>query len=564
MQPLAQGLGFVFYNALFWLLGVSILLSDSSALGAEATRVFDVDRLLKISIQMSPSDWKALRTQTKSDFDRSKEHGMKPKRYTYFKGDITIDGVTIPSIGIRKKGGFGSVVSTRPSLKIKFEEYVDEQKHFGLSHLTLNNNNQDTSRLHQILAYKVFQDAGAIAPRCNLAHLVVNGEDLGIYSNVESIKKSFLKRHFSNSNGHLYEGKNSDFRIDGKPFQRKNNPSHVQRSDIRSMAEVLESDDTVILDKLEHLLDMDAFMRFWATEVLVGHWDGYTLQRNNFYLYHRPDSKKFYFIPWGADSAFGDTNPIKTDTTLASVFAGSVLSRRLYEHPDSRERYRAIMVETLDGAWNEEELLRDVDHLERLISDHVNLPAPVFVASLNKVRKYIAEKGNLVRTELNQKPAPTYPRPQPYSGWLNKKISMHGTFDTTWRDYPELSPGNGEAKFKIIIEGDEIELTNTGATAGLSIESLRSEYPSIQLHAQRQDNGSLLVANVAIDPFLWTSNISLKIGQFRVYGAILETPAGGGLENLRLRGMLRGTLKLEKASRIHGETVSGTIEAHWP
>ena len=82
MQPLAQGLRFVFYNALFWLLGVSILLSDSSALGAEATRVFDVDRLLKISIQMSPSDWKALRTQTKSDFDRSKEHGMKPKRYT--------------------------------------------------------------------------------------------------------------------------------------------------------------------------------------------------------------------------------------------------------------------------------------------------------------------------------------------------------------------------------------------------------------------------------------------------------------------------------------------------
>ena len=129
MQPLAQGLGFVFYNALFWLLGVSILLSDSSALGAEATRVFDVYRLLKISIQMSPSDWKALRTQTKSDFDRSKEHGMKPKRYTYFKGDITIDGVTIPSIGIRKKGGFGSVVSTRPSLKIKFEEYEIGRAH---------------------------------------------------------------------------------------------------------------------------------------------------------------------------------------------------------------------------------------------------------------------------------------------------------------------------------------------------------------------------------------------------------------------------------------------------
>lgn len=554
MRPRTLGLQGVYFDALCCLLSVSFLFSDYNACGSENTRIFEPDRLLEISIQLPAEDWKALRTQTKGG----------ESNYTYFKSDITVDGITIPSVGIRKKGGFGSVVSTRPSLKINFKEYVKGQRFLGQSHLTLNNNNQDTSRLHQILAYKIFRDAGVVAPRCNLARVIVNGEDLGIYSNVESIKKPFLNRHFSNSNGHLYEGQNSDFRKGNTRFERKNNESIIHRTDISAMAELMDSDNEAFLDRLEGFLDIDAFMRFWATEVLIGHWDGYTLQRNNFYLYRNPDSKKFYFIPWGTDSAFGDTNPIKTDTTLASVYAGSVLSRRLYEQPESQAKYRAVMGRMLDDAWNAEELLHDVDRLEDMISEHVILPAPVFSKSLNKMRAYIATKGKLVQKEISQTPAPTYPPRQPYDGWLAKKVLLKGTFHTSWRDLPTLNSENGESKFKISIGGQEIEFTETGATAGLSLESLRSEYPSVQLQARRQDNDSLLIANIAIDPFLWNSDVSLPIDWLRIYAAILEAPAGGGTENLRLKGMLRGTLKLNNASRVQGETVSGSIEAHWP
>ena len=33
----------------------------------------------------------------------------------------------------------------------------------------------------------------------------------------------------------------------------------------------------------------------------MGHWDSYSGNRNNFYLYTNPTTKKLHFIPWGAD-----------------------------------------------------------------------------------------------------------------------------------------------------------------------------------------------------------------------------------------------------------------------
>ena len=79
--------------------------------------------------------------------------------FDYRRADIRIDGVTVAQVGVRKKGFLGSVVSTRPSLKVKFDEYVDGQTFAGLDGLTLNNNNQDQSLMQQFLAYDLYTRA---------------------------------------------------------------------------------------------------------------------------------------------------------------------------------------------------------------------------------------------------------------------------------------------------------------------------------------------------------------------------------------------------------------------
>src|SRR5690606_32903219 len=104
-----------------------------------------------------------------------------------------IDGVTIDSVAIRKKGFIGSLDEQRPSLKVKFDEYIEQDPIAGLDRLTLNNNKQDESQVSQYLTYRLFNAAGVPAPRCNFARVTVNGEYLGIYSNVESIRRPFLE-----------------------------------------------------------------------------------------------------------------------------------------------------------------------------------------------------------------------------------------------------------------------------------------------------------------------------------------------------------------------------------
>jgi len=95
------------------------LIAESSDQKLKTDSIFAGESLLEISIQLPPQDWRILRTQYSNLSVRPDENGFKPSSYTYFKGDITIDGLKVQAVGIRKKGSMGSVISTRPSLKIK-------------------------------------------------------------------------------------------------------------------------------------------------------------------------------------------------------------------------------------------------------------------------------------------------------------------------------------------------------------------------------------------------------------------------------------------------------------
>ena len=139
------------------LLAIPLLAIPITVLGSDkltAGRVLSAERLINIEVEIPQEDWSALCLQSR-DF-RTAFTNPTEKPFTYFKGNIAIDGVKIESVGIRKKGFIGSLDERWPSLKIKFDEFVSQTPVKGLDSLTLNNNKQDPSLVSQFLTYHLF------------------------------------------------------------------------------------------------------------------------------------------------------------------------------------------------------------------------------------------------------------------------------------------------------------------------------------------------------------------------------------------------------------------------
>jgi len=250
------------------------------------------ENVTEISIVMDEEDWDEVRHTAHSPEVLVALCGSGPPEspYEYLPATVTVDGVTLENVGVRAKGFFGSVNPVRRSLKIKFDEFVEGQTLGEIKRMTLNNNNQDFSRMRTCLAMRMFQKAGLPAPDCSFARVTVNGKYLGVYSSLESIKKPFLRKHFADDEGNLYEAQLGDFLPELiNSFERKTNEATADdRSDLEAVMMALEADDADLLSELGAIVDLDAFFSFWAMEILLSHWDGYTGNMNNYYIYNDP------------------------------------------------------------------------------------------------------------------------------------------------------------------------------------------------------------------------------------------------------------------------------------
>jgi hypothetical protein len=222
-------------------------------------------------------------------------------------------------------------VDEKASFAVKFDEFAKDQEYFGLTKLMFNNAVQDPTYLVEWLATGLFREAGLPAARVTHARVQLNGRDLGLYVVIEAMNKRFLKQHFSSAKGNLYEAYLQD--IDGRLEQDNGEPS--DQSDVRSLLAACSIPNPEQRFKsVGKVLDVDKFMSFAAMEILVGHWDGYTIHTNNYRLYHDPGSDKMVFITHGLDWAFRRPN-ISIQPPLKSI-----VGRALFQTDEGKKRFR--------------------------------------------------------------------------------------------------------------------------------------------------------------------------------------------------------------------------------
>ena len=441
--------------------------------------IFPRDEVLQIDITMDQDDWDEIRKQTRSFAEAlgpSRQFETVESPFSYVAADVTINGVRFQNVGLRKKGFLGSLDGRRPSLKIKLDKYERGRNIDGRVILTLNNNKQDTTLMSQFIGYELFRASGVPAPRAALANVTVNGNNLGVYSHIDSVRDPFLNDAFGNEDGTLYEGTVVDFYDDWSGgFERKSGPKKSGLARIEGLIEALDIEDDARAEQaIWKIVDQDAFYTFWAMEGLLSFWDGYSGNRNNFFVYDDPQSGKLHFIPWGADAMFETYSKLGEDpASPRCVRTVGRLAYRLYQMPSARTRYAETMRDLLQDVWNEDAILEEIDRVEAMARPHL---CPIQRTSFDpdRIRLFVNERRAMIEPEVSGTDMPIWndaPEPPPIIG--GKQTSDESLFAAA-------KLGDLEAMKEHLAEGVEINARDDGGGSALGLAAIAGQIEAMR------------------------------------------------------------------------------------
>jgi hypothetical protein len=280
--------------------------------------------------------------------------------------------------GVKLKGAAGSFreVDDKPALTINTDKFNDkgeagsenakpQSKLFhGLEKFHLNNSVQDESLLNEWVCSEVFRSAGYPATRVAHARVSINGRDLGMYVLKEGFDKPFLVRNFGKAgtgDAALYDGGFlQDINAD---LNREVGKGKDEHTDLHRLAAACAGDNFAVRwADLDRLVDIDAFLRFMAIERIVGHWDGYTQNRNNYRVFFartgpQGEPGKARVIPHGMDQTFNDT-----EFPLVQAPVG-MLAIAIMRNPVWRTAYHAEIVKQA-AAFDAPALIKKINALQ--------------------------------------------------------------------------------------------------------------------------------------------------------------------------------------------------------
>ena len=322
--------------------------------------VFDDSQVQRIQVDLTQTDW-----------DRLWE---SPESKLMVKADATVFGEKLSEVGFRMRGQFSLRESgAKKPWKIDTDAYVAGQEFHNLRQLMLLNNIGDPSLLEEKLAYAMIEFAGLPASHVAFVELWIDLTDdsqppifWGVYSLVERVDNKYLANRFGaeSKGGNLYKASHAQRgpmdliyygdRIEDYPTQngqsaygKMNNEDENDYSDVIDLCRVIDgttyASQAEFTQALESALNVDAFLRYMAVNVILDNWDSYPYTGNNYYLFDNPATQRFEWIPW--DLTWGEN----VETPLFQR-SGPVLVQRapLYDRVFQVDAYRSQYLAYVD------------------------------------------------------------------------------------------------------------------------------------------------------------------------------------------------------------------------
>ena len=379
--------------------------------------VFDPLVLRTFNLTLDPGDWDTIR------FDTTNEIEVPAQFWTDDEAPILVT--------VRRKSSRALPSEANPvkiGLKIDINELVGGQQWHGLVKLSLENAGDISAlyegmawQLHQLAAKARFYGPEAYPALANWVRVTINGENVGVYTNVEQRDTQFLRNRGIRVSGQtwLYEVDDIDSWAleSGDPHSPTFTTlcySPFSPAGKGKTSACPTPADGILESMLNGLIEVDAMLAQGAVDAFTDNPDALFSHGKNFFFadFAHSGLKRRYY-PWDLDAVFRSTTGNIYGKAGRRGVTQSPYQRILLNHSGLRARYNSILSAMVapEGPLSETSVNAFLDALEPVLAPA--LAADPFVieppaATFEALRNWISQRIPNVQAQIqaNGPPSP--------------------------------------------------------------------------------------------------------------------------------------------------------------
>lgn len=295
---------------------------------------------------------------------------------------MTVDGVLYDSVGVRFKGqtSYSMVTTQKKSFNISVDYAREDQTLMGYQTLNLNNWFGDPSAMREVFFQHQIR-RHIPAAKSNFVNLYINGQNWGLYPNIQQLNKDFLEEWFFSNDGANWRADTdtptggpgpgggpswgdgtaalNNLGTDTTQYKKYytlkssdiDNPwNHLaagcQALNLTSMAD--------LPNVLPNYFDIDRTLWHLASEIAFADDDSYVYKgKMDYYVYYEPETGRLTPLEYDGNSVLGGMN-INWGAFYNETKVNYPLLNRILAVPMWRQRYlahlRTIIEEELNPA----------------------------------------------------------------------------------------------------------------------------------------------------------------------------------------------------------------------
>jgi hypothetical protein len=264
--------------------------------------LYDMKTLRTLFLEFENADWE----QELADF-----YGTDVE----VPAKLTVDGKTLASVGVHFRGMTSYMMvpaGRKRSLNLSIDFLNKGQRLGGYRTLNLLNAAGDPTFLRNVLYHEIARDY-IPAPKANFVRVVINGENWGVYVNVQQFNTDFVKEWFGTEKGARWKvpgsprGRGGLSYLGDEPAAYKRAYEIKSKDDPESWAALIRLCKTLnetpaerLEQALSPILDIDGALKFLAVDKALINNDGYWTRASDYNIYMEPGGR-FHLIPHDAN-----------------------------------------------------------------------------------------------------------------------------------------------------------------------------------------------------------------------------------------------------------------------